>query len=120
MRSIFIALIISVLFFGSGFFWIYLYLRKWPTEMVPLEDIQLLFHQSVLILACLTPLLIVICWVLSWRVTYRTVGALERITLELQRRIQTQEKTPIKIRKGDGIQDLVEKINHLLRLQKRT
>ena len=115
MRSMAIALGLAILFFGGGFLWLHFHLKSWPKEMIPREDMLLHFHQTVLIVACLTPLLLIVCWVLSWRVTYRTVGALERIALELQRRIQRGERTPIKIRKGDGIQALVAHINHLLK-----
>lgn len=118
MRSISQALLLSVFFFAGGFFWIYLNLKQWSQELIPLEEVQLLFNQSVFILACLTPLLLVICWMISWRVTYRAVGALERVTLELQQRIESGERSPIKVRKRDGIQSLVKKINHLLKAQK--
>lgn len=115
MRSITTALLLPVLCFAGGFFWIYLNLHQWPQETIPIEDIQLLFKQVLLILACLTPLLLLVCWIISWRVTYRTVGALGRITLELRQRIQSGKKTPIKIRKNDSIQTFVKQINRLLK-----
>lgn len=119
MRSLTTALLLSVLFFAGGFFWIYVNLNQWSQETIPLETVQLSFKQSMLILACLTPVLLVICWMISWRVTYKTVGALGRITFELQQRIQSGKRTAIKIRKNDSIQTLVEQINLLLETKKK-
>lgn len=118
MRNITTAFLLAVLFFAGGFFWIYLNLRTWSQETISLEAIQLLLNQTVLILACLTPLLLLVCWIISWRVTYRTIGALGRITLELRQRIQSGERTPIKIRKNDSIQTFVKQINRFLKTQK--
>jgi hypothetical protein len=119
MLSLSLALLLSILFFSAGFFSIHFYLNTANKEVIPLEDIRLILNRTALILVCLIPVLLCICWTLSWRVTYRTVGALERLTLELQKRIKTSERTPIRIRKGDGIHPLVEGINHLLAIQER-
>lgn len=119
MLGLSFALLLSLLFFSAGFFSIHLYLNAWNKETIPQEDIRLILNQTALILFCLIPVLLCICWVLSWRVTYRTVGALERITLELQKRIKTGKRAPIHIRKGDGIHPLVKSINNLLASQER-
>lgn len=83
--------------------------------MLSLEGIQLLFKQAILVIICLSPLIPILLWMFSWRLTYRTVGSLERIIVELKKRIKTGENKAIHVRKGDGAEALVEGINHLFK-----
>ncbi len=112
-----VTFIMTLLLFCVGIGGIYFYLASWKEEMIPLEDVLLRVQQTMFIGVCVLPVIIFLFWNLGWRVTYHTVGALHRITLELQKRIKTGDRSPIKIRKKDRIHELLQEINQLLALR---
>ncbi len=108
--------IVTLLVFCGGMGGLYFYFSLVKDEVIPIADVRLRVKQAIFVVLCFLPVIVYMFWQLGWRVTYHTVGALQRITIELQRRIKTGERTPIKIREKDRIHDLVVEINRLLEL----
>lgn len=119
MVTMFLLLGLSIVIFGGGFLSLHFFLTGREQEVLPVELFQLRFYQTLLIVICLLPILGTLAWQLIWRLTYRTVGSLERIIIELLSRIQTGEWNAIKVRDEDGLRELVEGINQLLGAQER-
>ncbi len=60
------------------------------------------------------PLSIFFAWFIALKVTNRIVGPIDRITQEIQARLDGKKEGPIQLRPGDQLQDLMEQINRLL------
>lgn len=68
-----------------------------------------------MILFVVTPPLIAVILFMAHKVSHRIVGPFDRIVRELDQRVITKSRDPIKLRPGDKFQPLVDKINELLK-----
>ena len=67
------------------------------------------------ILAFVTPPVIAVILLMAHRVSHRIVGPFDRIIRELDNRVMTKSREPIKLRPGDKFQPLMDKVNELLK-----
>lgn len=67
-----------------------------------------------LILLVSVPLSVLLIWFVALELSHRIAGPLYRIEKELDQRIAGARRGPIKLRKNDEFQLLVEKINKLI------
>ena len=60
------------------------------------------------------PLSIFFAWLIALKITNRIVGPIDRITREIEARLDGKKEGPIHLRPGDQLQDLMAQINRLL------
>lgn len=67
-----------------------------------------------LIILIAIPITLAVIWIIALELSHRLVGPLRRLERELDERISGQKDTPIKLRKKDVLEPLVDRINKLI------
>jgi hypothetical protein len=71
-----------------------------------------------MILLISLPIVLFIIWFMALELTHRIAGPIYRLERELDIRIEGREKGPIKLRQGDELTGLAEKINKLTQIHR--
>lgn len=116
MWIIFFSLLGPTVIFGSSLYFLSDKIACSHGKNVP--QTELLINNIIIFILIIFPVFMIISLYLSFKITNKIVGPIERVTRELDNRIQEKTNNPIIVRKKDSLELLVHKINILLKNQK--
>lgn len=71
-------------------------------------------HKVITIVGIVIPVLILVIWEIALELSHRIAGPVYRLEKELDERLHSGSKEPIRLRKKDELKSLADKINKIL------
>ena len=113
---LFCAAVIPAVVVGVCLYYLIFHYLSWQIgipEAIAYNVIPVAQKVSMVIFTAL-PVLLIILWFVSLELSHRFAGPLDRLERELDARIKGQKEGPIRVRQGDELFSLVERINGLI------
>ena len=113
---LFCAAVIPAVIVGICLYYLIFHYLSWQIgipEAIAFNVIPVAQKVSMVIFISL-PVLLIILWFVSLELSHRIAGPLDRLERELEARVAGHKTGPIRVRKGDELFSLVERINTLM------